>query len=346
MPKAKTNAFYIPSIDDLLRAGAQFGHSTQRWHPAFKPFIYKRRANIYIINVEKTIAYLKKAAEALYKMLDADPDLDIVIVGTKKQAQEYVKELGEKYGLFYVDRKWPAGLLTNFEKVQESIERLLQLKERYIRQKYQLTKKELLDIKRKIERLERKFGGLTFMRKLPDLIIIIDTKREEVALSEARKLGIPTIAIVDSNSDPRLVDYPIPMNDDARRALGVVLETFKKIFEEKRGDKLLKLREKFNEHLKELEKKIDQEFGILREAAEGKKEETKETVEVVRVKAYTPLEELGLSSNVVERLKLAGISSVEELLRRSPEEIKAIRGIGRKTAEKIISLLKEYESRH
>ncbi len=337
---------YLPKPDELLKAGAQFGHSTQRWHPGFKPFIYKRRANIYIINVEKTLKYMKKAFEYLIDRLIENPDIHILLVGTKKQAQDYVEKLGKQYGLFYINKKWPGGLLTNFEKVHESVEKLLRLKEQYIRQRYQLIKKELLDLKHEIEKLERKFGGLTFMNRVVDLVIVVDTKREEVALSEARHKGVPIIGVVDSNADPRVVDFPIPMNDDARRALDIFFNSLEKILADYRGDRLIKMRQNFDKYLKELEEKINKEFGISTQPTKEQDKVQKEQAKVVRVMAFTPLSELGLSAGLIERLEGAGISTVEELKRRTLEEIQMIRGIGKKAAWQIISKLKEYESRH
>jgi len=290
---------------------------------------------------------MQKAFDYLVKRLEENPDMNILVLGTKKQVSTLIEELGYKHGLFYVSHKWPGGLLTNFDKVSQSIERLSTLKEKVVRHKYKLLKKELLDINKQIEKLERKLGGLSFMTKLPDLIIMVDTKREEVALSEARKLGIPVIAIVDSNSDPRLVDYPIPMNDDARRALKLVFDTFGEIFSKFRGPRLKKLRANFDEHLKTLEKQIDKEFGVVQPKQEAKAVKSKTTKEtkVVRVMAFTPISVLKLPEGLEEKLKSAGISTVEELRRRTLEEITAIKGIGSTSGQKIISTLKEYDKR-
>ncbi len=345
MNKSKKIQLSWPTVDELLEAGAHFGHSVKRWHPAFAPFIYKRKKGIYVINVEKTLEKLKEAMEYLAKRLANGASL--MIVGTKKQASSTVRELGEKYGVFYVDYKWPAGLLTNFERVSQSISALPTLKEQYIKKKYLLTKKELLGIKRKVEKLERRFAGLTFINQVPDVIFIIDIVREKIALKEARKLGIPVVAMVDSNADPRLVDYPIPINDDAVKSIRLVLDLLGEVLAKFGSDKLTVIRQKFAEHLKTLEENVDKAYAYKREAEPKEEvvEKKEEKGRVVRVTAFRPISELGLGPSIEEKLKAAGIDSIEVLRSKSLEELRAIKGIGAKTAEKIISKLREYNGK-
>ena len=345
----KPNKIVLPSAEDLLKAGAQFGHSTKRWHPAFAPYIYKERKGIYIINVEKTLQKLQEAVNFLADKLK--DGANILIVGGKKQAMSIVKEVGEKYGVFYVNYKWPAGLLTNFSLVSKSINALANMREQYIKKKYLLTKKELLSLKRKIEKSERKFAGLTFMTSVPDVIFIIDSAYEKIALKEARNLGIPVVAMVDSNADPRLVDYPIPINDDAMKSIRLIMDVVSQLLQEFGNDKLKVMRQKFEENLKVLEENIDKSYAhkqsMLSEASEEETEKKTPVGEgkVVRVTAFKPISELKLGKGVEEKLQEAGISSIEVLRKKSYAELRAIKGIGAKTAEKIISVVKKYNGK-
>ncbi len=338
--KEEIEGVKIPSATDILKAGGHFGHSARRWHPAYKPFLYTKKKGIYIINAEKSVESFKQAIKALIDAVKQGKK--VLLVGTKKQASPLVKEFGEKYGVFYLTKKWPAGFFSNFEQIKASIDKLLVYKEQYIKRKYSLTKKELLDLERKIQKLEDKYGGVTFMNQLPDLVIIIDIVFEKVALKEARLAKIPVLAIVDSNADPRLVEYPVLMNDDAIKALQVFFTVLSDVFE-KYGDKTLNnTRKNFNEHLAELEKEMDATYGkagpkVSKEKASAKSDD----VEVVRVVAYTPIDDVKvLPKKLRESLKLAGIQSKEALERLSFEELVNIRGIGPRTARSIINKMK------
>lgn len=339
--KKTVDGILIPSEEDVLAAGGHFGHSLRRWNPAYKPFLYTKRKGIYIINVEKTVESFERAIKALIEAVKNKKK--ILIVGTKEQASSLVKEFGDKYGAFYVTKKWPAGLFTNFKQVKASIDSLLTYKEQYIKYKYSLTKKELLDLERKIKKLENKYGGVVFMDTLPDLVIIIDTAYERVALKEARLSNIPVLGIVDTNADPRLVDYPILMNDDAIKAIQLFLFVLGQVFT-KYGDNSIKsVRSSFNEHLKELEKEVDENYGhqLTVESTEDQKQ-TKEDSNVVRVVAYTSIDDVkALTPKMREALKAAGIQSKEALERLSFEELVNIKGIGPRTARSILNRLKK-----
>ena len=339
--KEEIEGIAIPSEDDVLAAGGHFGHSLRRWHPAYKPFLYTKRKGIYIINVEKTVESFRNAIKNLIEFLKNKKK--ILIVGTKKQAQPLVKEFGEKYGIFYITKKWPAGLFTNFKQVKASIDRLLTYKEQYIKYKYSLTKKELLDLERKIQKLEKKYGGVVFMDTLPDLIIIIDTSFEKVALKEARLSKVPVLGIVDTNADPRLVEFPVLMNDDAIKSLQLFFYVLGRAFE-KYGDASLKtVRTSFESHLKELEKEVDEAYGgqPTTELKAGEQEQAQES-KVVRVVAYTPIEEVKeLTPKMREALKAAGIQSREALERLTYEELVSIKGVGPRTARSILKRLKK-----
>ena len=346
--KTKTS-FQFPTTDDLLKAGAQFGHSTKRWHPAFAPYIYKESKGIYIINVERTLEKLKEAMKFLENLFKDGGTL--LLVGTKKQAAPTVKEVGEKYGVYFVAYKWPAGLLTNFERVSQSINTMLNLREQLIKKRYVLPKKELLTMERRVHKLQRRFEGLAFMTDLPSAVFIIDIAREKIALKEARKLGIPVVAMVDSNADPRLVDYPIPINDDAIKSIRLVMEVLADVLSKYGSDKLKVMRQKFEEQLRVLEENVEKAHAYSA-SVQAKQEVTEVKAgakttgkgKVIRVKTYRPIEQLGLGKGIEEKLQAAGIHSIELLSQKSLAELKAIKGIGAKTAEKIISIVKKYNA--
>ena len=207
------------SMKQLLEAGVHFGHQTSRWNPKMKPYIFGARNGIHIIDLQQTVSMFKDL-ETVVRNLAASGG-HILFVGTKKQAQEAVKEEAERCGMFYVHNRWLGGTLTNFTTIRQSIERLRRLEEMENDPKIidALTKKEMLGLKREKEKLEQALGGIKTMRKLPDAIFVVDPKQEEIAVKEARKLGIPVIAVIDTNCDPDMIDYKVPGNDDAIRAI-------------------------------------------------------------------------------------------------------------------------------
>jgi small subunit ribosomal protein S2 len=207
------------SMKQLLEAGVHFGHQTSRWNPKMKPYIFGARNGIHIIDLQQTVTMFKEL-EFVVRNIAASGG-HILFVGTKKQAQEAVKEEAERCGMFYVHNRWLGGTLTNFSTIRQSIERLRKIEEMENDPKIveALTKKEMLGLKREKEKLEQSLGGIKSMRKLPDAIFVVDPKQEEIAVKEARKLGIPVIAVIDTNCDPDLVDYKVPGNDDAIRAI-------------------------------------------------------------------------------------------------------------------------------
>ena len=222
------------SLEELVKSGAHFGHQIRRWNPKIKPFIYGEQEGIHIFDLVKTKAELEAALDVLTKASAAGKK--IIIVGTKKQAREKVKEIAKESGINYVTERWLGGILTNFDQVKKSIKKLDEMRTKMAAGEYgKYTKKERLLIEREIARLERFFGGLEGLDALPDLIIIVDIKKEIGAVLEARFKGVETIGLVDSNADPDMVDWPIPINDDAKKVLDYVLGLFKEaILEGKR----------------------------------------------------------------------------------------------------------------
>jgi len=208
----------VISMKQLLEAGVHFGHQTRRWNPKMARFIFTERNGIYIIDLQKTV---KKVEEAYnYVRAAAANGGTILFVGTKKQAQESVKEEAQRCGMFFVNERWLGGMLTNFQTIQKRIERLRQLEKMEAEGTFDvLPKKEVAQLNHEKEKLERFLGGIKDMKKLPSALFIVDPRKERIAVAEARKLNIPIVAIVDTNCDPDEIDVVIPGNDDAIRAV-------------------------------------------------------------------------------------------------------------------------------
>ena len=208
------------SIEDLLRAGAHFGHLTSRWNPKMAPYIFMQRNGIHILDLKQTQPLLDEAAEAAARF--AARGRNVLFIGTKKQAQNVVREEAERAGMPYVVDRWQGGMLTNFATIRGSLRRMETLRrEETDGSTAGLKKKERLMRQRELEKLERVLGGIDDMNKLPGAVFVVDVKREHIAVDEARKLGIPVIALVDSNVDPDLVDFPVPANDDAMKSVAL-----------------------------------------------------------------------------------------------------------------------------
>jgi small subunit ribosomal protein S2 len=209
------------TIKQLLEAGAHFGHQTGRWHPRMKNYIFTKRNGIHIIDLEKTAAMLDKAC-AFVRDVVAEGGT-ILFVGTKKQAQESVAEEAQRCGMYYVNQRWLGGMLTNFATIQARIDQLVRLEDQQARGEFgRLTKKEIMKLSEKIEHLNRQMGGFKEMTALPAALFITDPTKEKIALAEAKRMGIPVVAIVDTNCNPDIVDHPIPANDDAIRAIKLI----------------------------------------------------------------------------------------------------------------------------
>ena len=208
----------VISMKQLLEAGVHFGHQTRRWNPKMAPYIFTERNGIYIIDLQKTVKKVDEAYDFLRSV--AEEGKSILFVGTKKQAQEAVKEEALKSGMFYVNERWLGGMMTNFATIRKSINRLKELEAMEEDGIFEvLSKKEVLSLKREQEKLEKSLGGIKDMEKLPGALFIVDPRKERIAVAEAKKLNIPIVAIVDTNCDPDEIDYVIPGNDDAIRAV-------------------------------------------------------------------------------------------------------------------------------
>mgnify|MGYP000505810720 CR=1 FL=1 len=207
----------IPSLVEMLEAGVHFGHQTRRWNPKMRPYIYGERNGIYIIDLEQTTRALDKACEFVRKA--ASEKKNIIFVGTKKQAAEIVEEEARRCGAHFVNRRWLGGMLTNYQTVKASIDRLKKIEALKGSEEWnEVPKKMQARYGRDLDKLQKSLGGIQDMKKLPGAIFVIDTEKEHIAVKEAKKLGIPTIAVVDTNCDPSNINYVIPGNDDAIRA--------------------------------------------------------------------------------------------------------------------------------
>ncbi len=206
------------SMKQMLEAGVHFGHQTKRWNPKMKPYIFGARNGIYIVDLQKTVRYFKSAYEFIQETVAKGEK--VLFVGTKKQAQDAIKEEALRADQYFVNNRWLGGMLTNFATIKASIERLKKIEAMAADGTIeQYTKKEALQLEREREKLEKNLGGIKNMTKLPGAIFIIDPKKEAIAVQEANKLGIPVVAVVDTNCDPDNIDYVIPGNDDAIRAI-------------------------------------------------------------------------------------------------------------------------------
>ncbi|MBO8141029.1 MAG: 30S ribosomal protein S2 [Firmicutes bacterium] len=208
----------VISMKQLLESGVHFGHQTRRWNPKMAQYIFTERNGIYIIDLQKTVRKVEEAYKFVRELSQRDGIL--LFVGTKKQAHNTVREEAERCGMFYVNERWLGGMLTNFQTIKSRIQRLKELEQMETDGSFErLPKKEVMQLRKEKEKLQRYLGGIREMNRLPDAVFIVDPRKEKIAVHEARKLGIPIIAIVDTNCDPDLIDYVIPGNDDAIRAV-------------------------------------------------------------------------------------------------------------------------------
>ncbi|MFC1921009.1 30S ribosomal protein S2 [Chloroflexota bacterium] len=211
----------LVSVKQLLEAGAHFGHQTSRWHPRMKKYIFTKREGIHIIDLEQTVTRLHKACEFVKDV--AAGGGKVLFVGTKKQAEESIEDAATRCGMYYVNQRWIGGVLTNFATIQARIDFLVRLEDQQARGEFnRLPKKEMMKLEKEIARLNRQMGGIKEMTTLPDVLFIVDPPKERIALAEAKRMGIPVVGIADTSCNPDEIDYPIPANDDAIRAIKLI----------------------------------------------------------------------------------------------------------------------------
>ncbi|MFA4989667.1 MAG: 30S ribosomal protein S2 [Candidatus Omnitrophota bacterium] len=262
-------------IKQLLEAGVHFGHQTKRWNPKMKKFIFGSRSGIYIIDLEKTEECINKARDFLMDITSKGEY--VLFVGTKKQAQEVMLQQAIRSGMYYVTERWPGGLLTNFSTIKKSINRLKEIERMREDGTFtKLTKKEVAGLEKELVKLNKNFAGIVPMERMPKAVFVIDTMKEDTAVNEARRLGIPIVALIDTNSNPDLVDYPIPGNDDATKSIKAVADII--------TDTIIEGRKKFLSYLAQDGVKIKEEAGegiepVLLPEEEIKIKEIEEIVE-------------------------------------------------------------------
>ena len=241
------------TIKDLLSAGVHFGHQTRRWNPKMKPFIFGERGGIYIIDLQKTARRLRDALNFTYET--ASRGGTVLFVGTKRQAQEVIVEESQRCSQFYIEQRWLGGTLTNFSTIRKSITRLRDLEELSEDEDRlgEMTKKEVARMDKERSRLVRSLGGIKNMGRLPDLMFVVDPAREKIAVAEANKLGIPIVAIVDTNCDPMPIDFPVPGNDDAIRSIKLFTTAF--------ADAIIEGRQRFESSRRRSEKEDEGRGG-------------------------------------------------------------------------------------
>jgi small subunit ribosomal protein S2 len=266
----------VPSelIKQLLEAGVHFGHQTKRWNPKMKKFIFGSRSGIYIIDLEKTEECVNKARDFLMDITSKGEF--VLFVGTKKQAQEVVLAEAQRCGMYYVTERWPGGMLTNFATIKKSINRLKDIEKMKVDGTYEkITKKEIARLEKELTKLKKNFAGIVPMERMPKAMFVVDTKKEETAVKEAKRLGIPIVGLIDTNSNPGLVNYPIPGNDDATKSIRLVASLM--------ADTILEGRKKFLSYLSQEGVKVEagkeEEEPVLLPEEEVKIKEIEEIVE-------------------------------------------------------------------
>ena len=286
--------YKIPSIQELLDAGAHFGHQVRRWHPKMEPYIYSVNKNTHIIDLEKTEECLKKACEFLFEQ--AKLGKSIVFVGTKRQSKDIVENEAKRCGAKYVNERWVGGTITNFETIKKNLSKLLDMIKGRQEGKFDIyTKKERLLIDRDIVKLTIAYGGIVDLKDAPQVLFVIDPKREKTAVREAIISNVPVVSIVDTNANPTEVNYPIPANDDAIKSVALIVKAISGAIEEgykefgKAAEKLEKQREKeakqaAEEAAKEVERIAKEAEKIAKEVAEKLEEEKAEKAKVTENK--------------------------------------------------------------
>jgi small subunit ribosomal protein S2 len=366
--ETKNKSFQMPELLDLLKVGAHFGHKKSAWDPRMEEYIYEVRNGIHIIDLVKTLDMLE---EALTKLEGFANKGNILIVGTKGQAATIVEEVAKKSGMFYVNRRWPGGLFTNFDGIKKSVQSLVKMEEQIARGGKGLVKKEILLLQRDAERLNRMYNGIKFMDKLPEAVIVIDSEVEKNAIKEARNMHIPIISLIDTNSNPDIIDYPIPANDDSLKSISLFVNLFGDVVSKSKNSlsvislrrdneamlaKLAKDTQEERERQAKMEEEDRERMKALREGKVSasasasvirvvKKEkdidaEIKKAEEVKEKEDKKGMDDLGLSARIVKALGEAGIKSVSALKKMSKDELLEIKGIGEKAVKDIQKAIK------
>lgn len=361
--KNKSLNIKIPSLDDLLHVGAHFGHKKSAWNPRMDQYIYETRNGVHIIDLVQTQKLLRTALEALSKL---SQEGNVLVIGTKGQAAGLIQKMAEEKGAFYVNKRWPGGMFTNYKNIHRSIQKLIKMEEQLAKGAEDLVKKEKLLMQRDVERLNRVYSGLKFMDQLPKAIIVIDSKVEKNAIREANLTGIKTIALIDTNCNPDLIDYPIPSNDDSIKSIALFIDLFGQAMDQSKKSEavialrnthkatLAKLRDTYEKEVERKTKMEEDERKRLKDLREGKavdkgvvrvvkKEKNIEadTVAAEEVKQNSKdIKELGFSTRTEKALIESGLKKLEELKGKTKEQLLEINGIGEKAVDEILKAIK------
>ena len=277
-------------IKQLLEAGVHFGHHVSRWNPKMKKFIFGERSNIYIIDLEKTVDFLSKARNFVKDI--ASKGESVLFVGTKRQSQDIILQEAQRSGMYYIKDRWLGGTLTNFKTIRNSIKRLEAIETMQKDGTFSaITKKEKAILTKEMDKLKKNLQGIVSMKKMPGALFIVDAKKEDIAVKEARKLGIPIVAIIDTNADPDLIDYPIPANDDAMRSIrlltGLITDSIvegRKQFDESNVAELARLQEEEDIRESTAKEKSEKLVEVIKVASPKDKEEKR--LKPVKKKPY------------------------------------------------------------
>ena len=306
-------------MKELLEAGVHFGHQTRRWNPKMKPFIFGKRNGIHIVDLQKTLHYFGDAAEFIRDL--AANGRNVLFVGTKRQAQDAIREEAERCGMFYMNHRWLGGTMTNFGTIRKSIQRFKDIETTLDNEESHLTKKERIKLERQRRKMDRAFGGIKDMEGLPDALFVIDTVHEHIAIKEANRLGIPVVAVVDTNSDPEEVDFPIPGNDDAIRAI--------RLFTSRIADNILEGLNLADERfVGDEESDVAAEAGVEGEIAEAVAAEAAVVEEVAEESAA----EAAVVEEVAEETVAEAAAVVEEVAEETAAEAAVVEEVAEETA--------------
>ncbi len=366
--KTQNKGVQIPKLIEFLKAGAHFGHKKSAWNPKMKKYIYEERNGVHIIDLVKSRALLERGLKAIERSSNKGY---ILFVGTKGQAATIIQNKAEEVGAFYVNQRWPGGLFTNYNILKKSVSNLIKMEEELAKGGEDLVKKEVLMLQRDVDRLNRMYEGIKFMDQLPSLMVVIDSKVEDIAIKEARIAKVPVVALMDTNCNPELVEYPVPANDDSLKSISLYVNLFgKAVGKGKKSEGLIALRKNHRANLQRLrdesiaeeERKARMEeqerlrMKAMREGGEIKhggtgvvrvvkrekniEEDIKAAEAVKAQKDATSIEELKLSTRTENALKDSGIKNVEGLSGKDKGDLREIKGIGEKSAKEILEAIK------
>ena len=328
----------VVSMNYLLEAGVHFGHQRRRWNPKMREYIYTSRDDIYIIDLQKTAKKIEEAYAAMKEIAEAEGK--VLFVGTKKQAQEAAEECALRTNMYFVNERWLGGTLTNFKTIRSRIKRLEQIEKMESDGTFDLLpKKEVIKIKKEYDKLNKYLRGIREMKKLPAALVIVDPRKEENAIKEARILNIPVFGVVDTNCDPDMVDYVIPGNDDAVRSVKLMLGVLTNAFAEVNGNEMIDFlteEDKAKAEKKAKKQEIKEEIKEVKENAKEKKEEIKENIKATKKEVKEAAKEVVEDvKDVMKDIKDMTLTELKEVAK-----IKGIKGYSKLKKDELLEVLK------